>query len=262
MRVLALLTGMLLLMTSARAEIITKELAYTHDGVQLKGFLAYDDAAAGQRPGVLVIHEWWGRNEYVQDRARQLAELGYIAFAIDMYGEGKIATTAEEARGLATPFYQDRSTMRARVQAGLDVLRQQEHVDKDRIAAVGYCFGGSVALELARSGADVAGVVSFHGGLSTPNPEDARNIKGKVMVANGAVDPMVKDDERIAFRKEMEDAKVDYIFIEYAGAVHSFTSPAASDRGIPGVAYDQTADRRSWRHMRDFLNEIFAEDAR
>jgi dienelactone hydrolase len=259
MRTLATLAALALSTASALAEIITREVAYSHDGTQLMGFLAYDDAVEGPRPGILIIHEWWGQTDYARSRARRLAELGYVAFAVDMYGQGKTVSTPDEARTLAMPFYQDRAMARARITAALDTLREQEQVDDDRIAAIGYCFGGTIALELARSGADVRGVVSFHGGLGTPTPEDARNIKGKVFVATGAVDPMVKAEEREAFVKEMEDAKVDYQMILYGGAVHSFTNPDAGRANIPGVAYQQEADHRSWRHMRGFFDEIFSD---
>ena len=257
MRTLAALAALALSTASALAEIVTRHLTYQDGDTALQGFLAYDDAITDPRPGILVIHEWWGQTEYARNRARQLAEIGYVAFAVDMYGGGATVTTPQEAQRLATPFYQDRGMARARITAALDTLRQQEQVDKDRIAAIGYCFGGTIALELARSGADVKGVVSFHGGLGTPTPEDARNIKAKVLVATGAVDPMVKAEEREAFIKEMEDAKVDYQMIIYGRAVHSFTNPDADKASIPGVAYQQEADHRSWEHMQTFFEEIF-----
>ncbi|GAB4518766.1 MAG: dienelactone hydrolase family protein [Phycisphaerales bacterium] len=248
-------TVLLICVASARAEIVTKAITYEHNGVTLEGYIAYDDATDARLPGVLVIHEWWGHNDYAQRRARMLAEQGYIAFALDMYGKGTLADTPQDASALATPFYQDRTLMRTRARAGLDVLADHPRCDDDRLAAIGYCFGGTVALELARSGAPLDAVVSFHGGLSTPNPDDANNITGSVLVCNGAVDDFVSEDERRAFRREMEDAGVDYQFIEYGGAVHSFTNPEADALNMDSVAYDEHADRRSWRAMLALFDE-------
>lgn len=253
--ILLIATLLALLATGARAEIVTEFIDYEHDGVALRGYLAYDDALQGPLPGVLVVHEWWGHNDYAQRRARMLAAEGYAAFALDMYGKGKLADTPTEAQALAIPLYQDRALMRARAQAGLDVLAQHDAVDDDHLAAIGYCFGGTVALELARSGADLDAVVSFHGGLSTPNPDDAKNIKASIMVCNGAADAFVPDEDRIAFRKEMEDANVDYQFIEYASAHHAFTNPESDARGMDNVAYNKKADERSWRAMLDLFDE-------
>ncbi|MBL8764719.1 MAG: dienelactone hydrolase family protein [Phycisphaerae bacterium] len=243
------------LAAATRAEVRTKTIAYTHDGVTLEGVLAWDDGVKGKRPGVLVVHEWWGHNGYARERAGKLAALGYVAFALDMYGKGKTAATPEEAQRLATPFYQDRALMRARAAAGLEVLRTQENVDASRLAAIGYCFGGTVCLELARSGADLRAVVSFHGGLSNPTPADAGKIRAKVLVCNGADDPMVPAEERRGFKEEMSKAGVDYQFIDYGGAVHAFTNPGADAFKIPGVAYNEKADRRSWGAMRAFFDE-------
>ena len=244
----------------ARAEVKTEEIEYEHDGVTLLGYLAYDDAVEGKRPGVLVVHEWWGHNEYARQRAEQLAELGYVAFALDMYGKGVRAKDPKEAGKMAGAFRADRQLMRDRAAAGLAVLQGHELVDADRCASIGYCFGGTVSLELARSGANVAGVVSFHGGLGTPNPKDAANIKGKVLVCHGSADTFISDEELVAFRQEMHDAGVDWEMNVYGGAVHSFTNPAADKAGIPGVAYDERADRRSWEDMKDFFDEIFGSD--
>jgi dienelactone hydrolase len=254
MRILAV-WAVLVLANVAGAEIMTKEVSYTHGDVRLKGFLAYDNAKEGKRPGVLVVHEWWGNNDYSRQRARQLAELGYVAFAVDMYGDGKLAKSPQEARGLATPFYEDRALMRERAGAGLKALQEQPTVDGERLAAIGYCFGGSVVLELARSGAPLAAVVSFHGGLATPNPDDARNIKAKVLVLTGGADPMVAPEERDAFIKEMEDARVDYAMTVYGGAKHGFTSPDADRARQEGVGYQKEADQRSWAAMRALFEE-------
>jgi dienelactone hydrolase len=257
-QIVLLALALLITAADAHAEIVTEEITYQHDNVTLRGYLAYDDELEGPTPGVLVIHEWWGHNEYARERARMLAELGYVAFSLDMYGRDVLATTPERAQRLAAPFYQDRQKMRSRAQAGLDVLADHARVDETRLAAIGYCMGGTVALELARSGADLDAVVSFHGGLSTPDPNDANNIKGTVLVCNGAADPLVPTDERNAFIKEMEDAGVDYLFTEYGGALHSFTNPEADNVDIPGVGYDKKADERSWRDMRNLFEETLS----
>lgn len=249
----------LVLASTASAQVRTRTIEYSHGDLQLVGYLAFDAAIEGPRPGVLIVHEWWGLNTFAKDRARQLAEAGYVAFAVDMYGDGRTTSEVPEAQRLATPFYQDRNMMRARAAAGLTLLQRQEQVDADQIAVIGYCFGGTVALELARSGAPVRGAVSFHGGLGTPDTEDAKKIRGKVLVLHGAVDPLVPPEEVAAFSKEMEDANVDYQLIAYGGAVHSFTNPRAGRAGIPGVEYHREADERSWRHMMMFFDEIFAE---
>ncbi len=251
---------LLLVSSIAHAKIVTEAIAYEHDGVTLQGYLAYDDSTDKRMPGVLVIHEWWGHNDYAQKRARMLAEEGYVAFALDMYGKGLLAKTSQEAQGLATPFYQDRAKMRARAQAGLDVLAGHARVDNTKLAAIGYCMGGAVALELARSGADIDATVSFHGGLSTPDPDDAKSIRGSVLVCNGAADAYVPREERDAFIQEMEDAGVDYQFTEYGGAVHSFTNPESDARGMDNVKYDKKADARSWDAMLRLFEERFAND--
>jgi dienelactone hydrolase len=241
------------------ASIKTETIQYTQGGTTLKGYLAYDDAATGKRPGVLIVPEWWGLNDYAKSRAEQLAKLGYIAFAADMYGDGKTTTSFEEAPALSGPLMENRGLMRARVNAGLDTLKSQSQVDTSKLAAIGYCFGGTSVLELARSGAPVLGVVCFHGGLSTPNPDDAKNIKGRVLVCTGAKDGFVKQDMRDAFEKEMNDAKVNYEIDVYANAVHAFTNPSAGKFGNPNIQYNKEADERSFARMCSFFNEIFGE---
>ena len=231
---------------------------YTCNGVELQGYIVWDDTIQGRRPGVMVVHEWWGVNDYVTKRAQQLAGLGYVAFVADMYGKGVLAKTPEEARKLATALRQDRKLMRARAQAGLNILTIVPLCDPTRVAAMGYCFGGGVVLELARSGADVKGVISFHGNLDTPNPADAKNIKGKVLVLTGADDPSVPPKQVEAFVDEMRAANVDYQVVLYGGAVHAFTNPASGNDPKRGAAYCAAADRRSWEAMRQFFAEIFA----
>mgnify|MGYP006271351263 CR=1 FL=1 len=243
------------LTVAASGEIHTKTVSYTHGDTTLKGYLAYDTEQTGKRPGVLVVHEWWGLNDYAKSRARQLAELGYVAFAADMYGDGRTTNDPQQAGKWSGevkggPFIRERSTL------ALDQLRNHERVDTDRIAAIGYCFGGTTVLELAYSGADIAGVVPFHGGLTLPKADD--RIKTKLLVLHGAADFFIKPETIDEFQKTLHEREVDWQMVYYGGAVHAFTNPDADDAGIDGVAYDAAADRRSWAHMRLFFDEIFA----
>ncbi len=257
MRGLLLTLTILVITGAAMAAIRTQAIEYKHGDAVLEGYLAYDDSKTGKLPGVLVVHEWWGLNDYPKRRARELAELGYVAFVADMYGKGVTTTDPAQARELVGAFYGDRAMTRARVAAGLNVLKTQPNVDPDKIAAMGYCFGGMVSLELARSGADIDGVVSFHGSLSTPNADDAKNIKAKVLVLHGADDPNVKPEEVATFEQEMRGGGVDWQLVKYSGAVHAFTNPAAGSDPTIGMAYNERADKRSWEAMKDFLAEIF-----
>lgn len=242
-----------------RAAMVTKSVEYNDGSVALEGYLAYDDSFPGPRPGVLVVHEWNGLGDYVKGRAEQLAALGYVAFAADIYGRGIRPRTPEEASAQAGIYRKDRQLMRRRITAGLDWLKRSNLVDTTRIAAIGYCFGGGVVLELARSGAPVAGVVSFHGNLDTPNPADAKNIKGKVLALCGADDPHVPPDQVTAFEQEMREANVDWQLNLYGGAVHGFTNPASGNDPSKGVAYNAAADHRSWEAMKLFFTEVFAK---
>ena len=243
--------------TGAQAEIRTERIGYRQGDTLLEGYLAYDDSMTGKRPGVLVVHEWWGLNDYAKRRTEQLARLGYVAFALDIYGKGKVTTDPKVAGEWAGACRNDRKLCRARGAAGLEVLKMRPQVDPARIAAIGYCFGGMVVLEMARGGADLKGVVSFHGSLATPNPEDARNIRGKVLVLHGADDTFVPEAEISSFQEEMRHSGVDWQMICYGGAVHSFTNPESARAGIKGVGYNEAADRRSWLAMRFFFDEIF-----
>ncbi len=242
---------------AVRAAIHTETVEYKQGDTTLEGFVAYDDASKGPRPGVLVVHQWMGLTDYEKHRAEMLAQLGYVAFCADIYGKGIRPQTTAEAGAQAGKYKGDRQLLRARVNAGLETLRQQPQVDPKRIAAIGYCFGGTTVIELARSGADAAGIVSFHGGLDSPTPADGRNIKSKVLVCHGADDPYTKPEDLAAFEKEMRDSKVDWQLIQYGGAVHSFTQPMAGNDNSKGAAYNEKADKRSWEAMKQFLAEIF-----
>jgi len=242
---------------SAEAAVKTKVIEYKQGDTVLEGYLAWDDAKTGKRPGVLVVHDWTGVGPYVKKRSEMLARMGYMAFAADIYGKGVRPSNPTDAAKAAAIYKDNRPLMRARARAGLDVLRSQKLVDQNRLAAIGYCFGGTAVLELARDGADLKGVASFHGGLATPKPEDARHIKAKILAMHGADDPYVKPDEVAAFQQEMRAAKVDWQFITYGNAVHSFTNPEAGTDNSKGAAYNEKADKRSWEAMKLFFAEIF-----
>lgn len=226
------------------------------DGTALEGYLAQPDG--GKRPAVLLFPAWNGVDDTVRKRAEMIAELGYVAFAADVYGKGVRPKTADEAAKEAGKYRADRPLLRARAAAGLQLLASRSGVDTTKLAAIGYCFGGQCALELARSGADIQGVVSFHGALDTPTPQDARNIKAKILALHGADDPYVPPPAVQAFQQEMRDGKVDWQFVAYGGAVHSFTDWHAGDDNSKGAAYNAKADHRSWIAMREFLDEVFS----
>jgi dienelactone hydrolase len=247
-----------LLVTTARAEIVTRTVEYKQGETVMEGFLAYDSAGPAKKPGVLVVHDWKGLGPGPKARAEQLAKMGYVAFAADIYGKGARPAPGKEG-ATAGPYFKDRALMRSRVGAAFDELARQPNVDAGRIAAIGYCFGGTTVLELARSGAGVVGTVVFHGILETPTPADAKNIKGKVLVLHGADDPYVPDAQLKAFEDEMRAAKVDWQVVKYSGAVHAFAVVEAGNDPSKGAAYNATADRRSWKAMEDFFAEIFAK---
>lgn len=254
MKALTALILLLAIRPPAPAAIHTETVAYQHGETVLEGFLAYDDSIKGPRPAVLIVHQWKGLGDYEKKRAEMLAQLGYTAFAVDIYGKGIRPQDSSAAGAEAGKYKRDRALLRARANAGLETLRRLKNTDPKRIAAIGYCFGGTTVIELARSGADIAGVVSFHGGLDSPRPEDGRSIKCQVLALHGADDPFVPAKDLAAFEDELRNAGVDWRLIKYGGAVHSFTDWNAKAKG---AEYNERADKRSWADMKTFLAEIF-----
>jgi dienelactone hydrolase len=241
----------------AQAKVVTKTIAYQHEGQQLEGYLAYDDAKSGARPGVLVIHEWWGLNDYVKSRTRELAQMGYAAFAADMYGDHKVTRDPGKAQTWAGAFYQTPANFAARSKAGLDVLRQQVQVDKSKLAAIGFCFGGSTVLQLAYSGEPLNAAVVFHGSLMPPQESQVSQIKAPILILHGAEDGFVKQDTIDQVRVALDKGGVDWYMVSYANAVHAFTNPDADSFKIPGIGYNEKAARRSWNEMQRFFKEQF-----
>ena len=241
----------------ARGEIHTEKVEYKQGDTPLEGFLAYDDSTQARRPGVLIVHQWKGLTEHEMTRAKMLAKLGYVAFAADIYGKGIRPADPSAAGKEAGKYKSDRALLRTRARAGLATLEKNPLTDPKRVAAIGYCFGGTTVIELARSGADIAGVVSFHGGLDSPKPEDGKNIKCKVLALQGADDPFVPAKDIAAFEDELRQAKVDWQLVKYGGAVHSFTEVGLKPGMMKGAEYNEKADRRSWEDMKQFFAEIF-----
>ncbi|MBI5170338.1 MAG: dienelactone hydrolase family protein [Candidatus Eisenbacteria bacterium] len=243
----------------AEAAVKTEPVEYRQGDTALSGWLVYDGAVKSKRAGVMLIHDWMGATAHQKAQAEKLAALGYVVLVADVYGKGVRPTDAAGASAEAGKYYKDRALLRARVNAGLDYLASRPQVDATRLAVTGYCFGGLAALELARSGAAVRGVVTFHGSLASASPDDAKNIKGKVLVLHGADDPYVKQADVTAFMDEMRAAGKDWQVVQYSGAVHSFTDDRAGSDNSKGAAYNASADRRSWEAMRDFLAETLAK---
>jgi dienelactone hydrolase len=264
-RILVLILGAVLVAVfnssvGASPKVEGKQVDYTVGGVTLKGYLAYDESIKGKRPGILVVHEWWGLNDYARKRANMLAELGYTALAVDMYGEGKTATHPDDAGKFSSEVMKNFPVAKERFLAALELLKKQPTVDPERIAAIGYCFGGGVVLNMARQGIDLKGVASFHGSLAVIEPDKPTPIKAAVRVYNGADDKFVPAEAIEALKKEMAEKKVDFQFTNYPGAVHSFTNPGSTEigkkYGLP-LAYNAKADKKSWEDMQKFFKSIF-----
>jgi dienelactone hydrolase len=259
MKMIALATLCILVCAAiGHAAVKTKTISYTYDGTTFKGYLAWDDEVKGKRPGILVVHEYWGLNDYAKKRAEQLAGLGYVAFAADMYGDGKTAEHPEDAGKMAAEVRKNVKTWQGRAQEALKILKDQDNVDPKKTAAIGYCFGGSTVLQLAYSGADVAAVVSFHGAIQVPDADQAKVVKAKILVCHGALDKFIPEENLQKLRGVLDEAKVDYEMIYYAGAVHSFTVPTANNPS-GGVAYNEKADKRSWAEMMRLFDETFGK---
>jgi dienelactone hydrolase len=258
-RALAIFAGVLGSINSVEAAIQTKNVTYKAGDVECRGYLAWDDALSGARPGVLVVHEWWGLNDYARHRAEELAKLGYVAFAADMYGEGKTASHPNDAMQMVGKLRANVEEWRSRAAAALEVLKSQPQCDKMKLAAIGYCFGGSTVLELAYSGADLNAVASFHGALPTPTPEEVKRIKAAILVCNGGADSFIPAKVVKAFRDALDKGGAKYEFVSYPGVVHSFTVPDADKHGNPGMKYDKAADEDSWKRMQALFTEKFGK---
>ena len=249
-----------LIMPAAQAKLVAKTVHYHGGDTKLTGYMVYDSRFKGKRPGILVVHEWWGQNAYARKRARMLARLGYVAFALDMYGNGKTATHPKDAGKFAGMVRSNMPLAKARFLAALDQLKANPLTDADKLAAIGYCFGGGIVLQMARQGIDLKGVASFHGSLATNAPAQPGKVKARVMVFNGEDDPFTTKAQIAAFKQEMQNAGVDYQFVNYPGAKHSFTNPDATALGkkfkLP-LAYNAKADKDSWRRMQGFFHELF-----
>jgi dienelactone hydrolase len=255
---LAFFTLVLAGVVISRAEVIGKTVDYTAGGVASKGYIAYDNSVKGKRPAVIVVHEWWGVTDYPKKRADMLAKLGYVAFAADMYG-GKIADNPADAQKYSGESMKDFSSLKDKFSAVIDLLKKNEFVDPSKIAAIGYCYGGGVVLNMARAGFDLKGVVSFHGNLTAVEPAQQGKVKAKILVCNGGADKFISEDNINNFKKEMTSAHVDYSFKSYVGGLHAFSNPAATELGkkfnMP-IAYNEKADKNSWADMKKFLKTV------
>jgi dienelactone hydrolase len=257
MRTLFISLIALMLPFQVGAAVQMKEVVYSDGDQQLRGYLAWDDSIKGKRPGVMVVHEWWGLNDYAKDRARMLAEEGYVAFAADMYGSDKVTTHANDAKGWMTQITQNQDAWQKRALLGLEQLKKSPHVDTSKTAAIGYCFGGATVMQMAYAGADLDGVVSFHGSLPPASAEQAAQVKSKVLIAHGDADSFIPAERIVKFKEALSAANVDWEMNVYANARHGFTNPGAGAFGMAALAYDKKADERSWARMKAFFDEIF-----
>jgi dienelactone hydrolase len=246
--------------TLASAGLVGKEVSYSTADKTMKGYYVYDDAVQGPRPAVMVVHEWWGLNEYSRSRAEMLAKMGYAALAVDMYGDGKTADHPDDAGKFAAEVMQSLPVMKDRFNAALSLLKKSKFVDTTRIAAIGYCFGGGVVLAMAREGADLKAVATFHGSIATEHPAEKGMVKAKVLVCNGADDKFVSADAIKSLKSEMKAAGADFKFINYPGAIHGFSNPGATELGKKfsmAIAYNKNADTKSWAELQKFLKRSF-----
>lgn len=248
-----------LMLSTSHAEIKTKKITYQHAGTELEGVLAWDDSKSSPRPGILVVHEWWGLNDYAKSRAKQLAEMGYVAFALDMYGQGKVTNHPAQAGEWAGQIRENTDAWKARALAGLEILKQQPYVDNSKLAAIGYCFGGSTVLQLGYANVGLKGVASFHGAL-TPPSEEGDDIATKILICHGANDAFISEDSAQTIRQALTKRNADWQMIYYANARHGFTNPNAGDYGLDNLKYDKAADERSWEAMDEFFEELFEDD--
>ena len=256
-RRVVLALSMLAVASAASAEIKTREIEYKAGETVLQGFVAWDDATPAKRPGVLVVHEWWGHNEHARNQAKRLAEAGYVGFALDMFGKGKLASHPQDAQAFVAEAMKDPAVARARFDAALAQLKADPHVNPEKVGAIGYCFGGAVVLAMARAGADLDAVGVFHGPLAAQAPAQKGAVKARVLVQEGAADPMIPASQIADFKKEMDAAGVTYKVVTYPGAKHGFTNPDAGSFGMDGLAYDKDADQKSWAVLVDWLRESF-----
>lgn len=233
--------------------IKTEEVRYQHGDLECHGYLAWDDSVEGPRPGVLVLHEWWGLNDYARERTRQLAELGYLAFAADIYGEGKTVDHPQDAGAMSGKVRENVADWRQRAVKALEVLKARPNCLPDQVAAIGYCFGGATALQLGYTGADLKSIATFHAALPTPSDAEAEAIKAEVLICHGADDTFVSEEAVNSLKEQLSEADVEFEFIAYPGARHSFTVPSADEHGLEGLKYDEAADRKSWEEMKQLF---------
>jgi dienelactone hydrolase len=258
-RLLIILAALVFWGSAAQGAVVTKTISYRQGGADLQGYLAFDNRLKGKRPGVLIVHEWWGLNDYVRKRAEQLASLGYVAFALDMYGKNKVADHPAQAQEFVKQVTENVDAWRQRALAGLDILKKQPNTDSNRIAAIGYCFGGATVQHLAYSGADIKGIISFHGPLVPPPASAVQQIKAKFLICHGAADPFNKPEMLPAYITAMNASGIDWQMVVYGHAKHGFTNPGADKYGMPQLGYNRSADLRSWQDMKQFFNEIFSK---
>jgi dienelactone hydrolase len=256
-KLLMLVLSALLLATSVQAKVITEAVTYTEAGEEYTGYVSYDNAIKGKRPGVMVVHEWWGLDDYAKRRTEMLAKLGYVAFAVDMYGTGKVTDSADQAKEWMTEVTADVEWWRERAMAGIRYLKNHKLVDANRIAAIGYCFGGGTVIQLAYSGLDINGIVSFHGSLPVADESAFGKIKTRMLIAHGNADPFIPREIVTKFQDTLDKADADWNMITYGNVLHSFTNPKSDSRGMAALKYDKQADEHSWQAMQHFFKDIF-----